>query len=124
MVEGGAGDEWIKALEPIGTDAHKPHLTIAPWLIVVFAQRWGEFDDGTRYHLFGAGGGADLAERLGVDLVGQVPMAIPLREGSDQGRPIAAVDPDHETSQVFARMAEWIEAHKPSKRTHPELKIS
>ncbi|CRL16014.1 nitroreductase family protein [Phaeobacter italicus] len=47
--EGGAGDEWIKALEPIGTDAHKPHLTIAPWLILVFAQRWGEFDDGTRY---------------------------------------------------------------------------
>ncbi|MDK3074919.1 nitroreductase family protein [Sedimentitalea sp. JM2-8] len=46
---GGAGDEWIKALEPIGTDAHKPHLTIAPWLIVVFAQRWGEFEDGTRY---------------------------------------------------------------------------
>ncbi|GAB5445822.1 nitroreductase family protein [Gymnodinialimonas sp.] len=46
---GGAGDEWIKALEPIGTDAHKPHLTTAPWLIVVFAQRWGQFDDGTRF---------------------------------------------------------------------------
>ncbi|MBV1896973.1 MAG: nitroreductase family protein [Rhodobacteraceae bacterium] len=46
---GGGGDEWIKALEPIGTDANKPHLTIAPWLIIVFAQRWGEFDDGTRY---------------------------------------------------------------------------
>lgn len=47
--EGGGGDEWIKALEPIGTTADKPHLTIAPWLIVVFAQRWGEFDDGTRF---------------------------------------------------------------------------
>ena len=46
---GGGGDEWIKALEPIGTTADKPHLTIAPWLIVVFAQRWGEFEDGTRY---------------------------------------------------------------------------
>ena len=46
---GGGGDEWIKALEPIGTNAEKPHLTIAPWLIVVFAQRWGEFEDGTRY---------------------------------------------------------------------------
>lgn len=46
---GGASDEWIKALEPIGTDANKPHLDIAPWLIVIFAQRWGEFDDGTRY---------------------------------------------------------------------------
>ncbi len=47
--EGGAGDEWLKALEPMGTDVAKPHLDIAPWLIVIFAQRWGEFDDGTRY---------------------------------------------------------------------------
>lgn len=46
---GGAGDEWIKALEPIGTDASKPHLDIAPWLIVVFAQRYGQLADGSRY---------------------------------------------------------------------------
>ena len=46
---GGGGDEWIKALEPIGTGPEKPHLEIAPWLIVIFAQRYGEFDDGTRY---------------------------------------------------------------------------
>lgn len=46
---GAAGDEWLKALEPIGTTADKPHLTTAPWLIIVFAQRWGAFDDGTRY---------------------------------------------------------------------------
>ena len=38
---GGAPDAWLQALEPIGTDASKPHLDIAPWLIVVFAQRWG-----------------------------------------------------------------------------------
>ncbi len=42
--EGGGGDAWLKALEPIGTDASKPHLDIAPWLIVVFAQRWGTRD--------------------------------------------------------------------------------
>lgn len=47
--DGAAGDEWLKALEPIGTTAEKPHLEIAPWLIVVFAQRWGEFDDGHRF---------------------------------------------------------------------------
>ena len=46
---GGASDEWIKALEPIGTNDHKPHLEEAPWLIVVFAQRWGQFEDGTRF---------------------------------------------------------------------------
>lgn len=46
---GGAGDEWLKALEPLGTGVAKPHLEMAPWLVVVFAQRWGEFEDGTRY---------------------------------------------------------------------------
>ena len=46
---GGGGDEWIKALEPIGTSADKPHLDIAPWLIVIFAQRYGVFADGTRF---------------------------------------------------------------------------
>lgn len=46
---GGGGDEWLAALEPIGTGASKPHLTDAPWLIVVFAQRYGVTDDGTRY---------------------------------------------------------------------------
>jgi len=47
--DGGAGEEWLKALEPIGTNDDKPHLEQAPWLIVVFAQRWGKFDDGTRF---------------------------------------------------------------------------
>jgi iodotyrosine deiodinase len=46
---GGAGDEWLAALEPIGTGVSKPHLTDAPWLIVVFAQRYGMTTDGDRY---------------------------------------------------------------------------
>ena len=36
-----AGDEWLAALGPLGTDADKPFLEIAPYLIVVFAQRKG-----------------------------------------------------------------------------------
>ena len=47
--QGGAGDEWLAALEPIGTGVSKPHLTDAPWLIVVFAQRYGLTEDGARY---------------------------------------------------------------------------
>ncbi len=47
--DGGAGDEWLKALEPIGTNDQKPHLEDAPWLIVVFSQKWGYFEDGTRF---------------------------------------------------------------------------
>jgi nitroreductase len=45
---GGASDEWISALEPIGTGISKPHLTEAPWLIVVFAERYGKKTDGSR----------------------------------------------------------------------------
>ena len=40
-----AGEEWLAALGPLGTDADKPFLEIAPWLIVVFAQRKGGIDE-------------------------------------------------------------------------------
>lgn len=45
---GRAGDAWLQALEPIGTGVDKPHLTEAPWLIVIFAQRYGMAPDGQR----------------------------------------------------------------------------
>ena len=38
---GKASEEWLDALAPLGTDAEKPFLETAPWLIVVFAQRKG-----------------------------------------------------------------------------------
>jgi ATP-binding protein involved in chromosome partitioning len=91
---------------------------------VIENMSWFTGDDGTRYYLFGAGGGADLAEKLEVDLIGQIPMTMALREGSDQGRPVVAEAPDDAASVVFGEMAEWIDDHKPSKRTHPELKIN
>lgn len=44
---GKASEEWLDALSPLGTDADKPFLETAPWLIVVFAQRKGGFaEDG------------------------------------------------------------------------------
>ncbi|MEJ7811808.1 MAG: nitroreductase family protein [Gemmatimonadaceae bacterium] len=33
--------EWLEALAPLGTDEHKPHLTDAPWLVVVFRTLYG-----------------------------------------------------------------------------------
>jgi len=45
---GRAGDEWLEALAPLGTDANKPFLEIAPWLIVIFAQRYGLGETGER----------------------------------------------------------------------------
>lgn len=36
-----APQEWLEALAPLGTDEHKPFLETAPYLIVIFAQRYG-----------------------------------------------------------------------------------
>lgn len=38
---GRAGEDWLGALAHLGTDDKKPFLEAAPWLIVIFAQRWG-----------------------------------------------------------------------------------
>ena len=40
--------EWLDALAPLGTDAVKPYLEIAPYLIAVFAQRYGVDRNGKR----------------------------------------------------------------------------
>lgn len=45
---GGAGEEWLSALKPLGTDARKPFLEIAPVLIAIFAQRYAVDADGRR----------------------------------------------------------------------------
>jgi len=40
-----ASEEWLGALDPIGTDEHKPFLETAPWLVVCFAQRKGGIEE-------------------------------------------------------------------------------
>ena len=41
-----APQEWLAALRPLGTDAHKPYLEAAPWLIAVFLRRFARASDG------------------------------------------------------------------------------
>ncbi len=45
---GRAGQEWLDALSHLGTDPHKPFLETAPWLIAIFAQRWGHDAEGRK----------------------------------------------------------------------------
>ncbi|MBM3906748.1 MAG: nitroreductase family protein [Gemmatimonadetes bacterium] len=44
-----APEEWLSALAPLGTDEHKPYLETAPYLIAVFAARYGVDADGARH---------------------------------------------------------------------------
>ncbi|MEJ2513840.1 MAG: nitroreductase family protein [Gammaproteobacteria bacterium] len=41
-----ASEEWLQALAPLGTDAAKPFLETAPWLVAIFEQKWGYAADG------------------------------------------------------------------------------
>jgi nitroreductase len=44
-----APQEWLEALMPLGTDANKPFLEVAPYLIVVFEQAYGVKPDGSKF---------------------------------------------------------------------------
>jgi len=85
---------------------------------------WFIGDDGKRYEIFGSGGGRDLAERLEVPLLGQIPLLDDLRRGSDDGNPIAATDPDGEAGRAFAAIAEQIDvALAPTRRYNAGLNL-
>jgi nitroreductase len=45
---GKAGQEWLEALAPLGTDEDKSYLDVAPWHIVVFGQRRGGIEPGEK----------------------------------------------------------------------------
>jgi ATP-binding protein involved in chromosome partitioning len=91
---------------------------------VIENMSWFTGDDGKRYELFGAGGGEELATRLGVPLIAQVPLVPELRAGADAGLPIVASDPDGEAGRVFARIAETIDVELAPRRIYrSELRI-
>lgn len=51
--EGGRLPEhWREALEPLGTDWHKPFLETVPWIVVMFEERYGVKPDGSKRHNF------------------------------------------------------------------------
>jgi ATP-binding protein involved in chromosome partitioning len=92
---------------------------------VIENMSWFTGDDGKRYELFGAGGGEELATRLGVPLIGRVPLVPELRAGADAGLPIVVSDPDGEAGRVFARIAETIDVELAPRRVYrSELRIS
>jgi ATP-binding protein involved in chromosome partitioning len=85
---------------------------------------WFTGDDGKRYELFGAGGGQELADEVGVPLLGQLPLVPALREGSDVGMPITVSDPDGESAAAFREIARQIAVDlKPKKIFSPQLKV-
>mgnify|MGYP003334167961 FL=1 len=91
---------------------------------VIENMSWFTGDDGKRYELFGSGGGKSLASELGVPLLAQIPLVNQLREGGDDGKPIAAVAPQSEVGRVFAELARQIVEMRPKKVFSQALKVN
>ncbi len=56
-------------------------------------------------HLFGEGGGVRIAEQLGVPLLGELPLALEIREQADGGTPSVRADPESAISQTYRNAA-------------------
>jgi ATP-binding protein involved in chromosome partitioning len=58
-----------------------------------------------RYYIFGEGGGRRVAEELGVDFLGEIPIDPRVVEGGDKGRPILVHAPDSDVASAFRDLA-------------------
>jgi ATP-binding protein involved in chromosome partitioning len=63
---------------------------------------------GETSHIFGHGGARREAERLNVPFLGEVPLNMTIRETSDAGRPVVAVDPDGPQARVYKEIARGV----------------
>jgi ATP-binding protein involved in chromosome partitioning len=60
---------------------------------------------GHEEHIFGAGGGRRMAEQYGVQLLGELPLDIRIREQTDAGRPTVSAEPDSKLGRAYRDFA-------------------
>jgi ATP-binding protein involved in chromosome partitioning len=65
-------------------------------------------DTGTRYAIFGEGGGRRIADEYGVPLLAQLPLDPETRVGGDEGSPITIRRPDSAQARAFRELAEAV----------------
>jgi len=65
---------------------------------------------GHEEHIFGEGGGQRMAEQYGVDLLGQLPLELSIRELTDSGRPSVVADPTGRIAMAYRDIARRVGA--------------
>jgi ATP-binding protein involved in chromosome partitioning len=80
-------------------------------------------DTGHKYEIFGKGGGQKLCDEYGLNLLGQVPIGMEVREGGDKGIPVVVSFPDSPQSGAFRHAAEEVARQVSIEAMKPELVI-
>ena len=60
---------------------------------------------GEKSYIFSKGGGRKISAERGVDYLGEIPIALGVREGSDRGEPVVAASPDSPEALVYKELA-------------------
>ena len=79
--------------------------TGAPILGVVENMAYFADSSGVKVPIFGSGGARREAERLGVPLLAEIPIEVPLREACDAGRPLVSTNTESAAAQAFLELA-------------------
>ena len=77
-----------------------------------------------RYDIFGAGGGSEFADEMGVPFLGEVPLGIEVRESGDKGVPVVVAHPDSPQAKAFRTVAEEVARQVSIEAMKPELTIT
>ncbi len=80
-------------------------------------------DTGTRYEIFGRGGGQKLCSEYNLNFLGEVPLGMEVREGGDKGIPVVVSFPDSPQSAAFRHVAEEVARQVSIEAMKPELVI-
>ena len=80
-------------------------------------------DTGTRYAIFGEGGGQKLAQSYRVPFLGAIPLGIEVREGGDKGVPVVVSQPDSAEARAFRHVAEEVARQVSIEALKPELVV-
>lgn len=79
---------------------------------VIENMSWLVQPDGSRLEIFGNGGGLAVAKHLETELIGQIPISVPLRVGSDEGKPVVLQNPDDPAAIEIRKLAKKIAESK------------
>jgi len=80
-------------------------------------------DTGTRYNIFGEGGGQRLSHMYHVPFLGMIPLGMEVREGGDKGVPVVVSHPDSPQAQAFRKVAEEVARQVSIEAMKPELVV-
>lgn len=105
------------ALADVRRGAAMFEKTAIPVLGIVETMSWFEDPTGEKHYLFGDGGGATMAETLGLPLLSQLPILPAIRQGGDTGQPAAIFDA--QAGELFHALARSVARELDGLATRP-----